>query len=48
LPATRPATIGTRSATSGTVRARLFEPYTGELFESFVAEQLAFLDKNLA
>jgi len=30
------------------VRARLFEPYTGELFESFVAEQLAFLDKNLA
>jgi pimeloyl-ACP methyl ester carboxylesterase len=25
-----------------------FEPYTGELFESFVAEQLAFLDKHLA
>jgi hypothetical protein len=25
-----------------------FEPYTGEHFKSFVAEQLAFLDKNLA
>ena len=25
-----------------------FEPYAGELFESFVAEQLGFLDKTLA
>jgi pimeloyl-ACP methyl ester carboxylesterase len=25
-----------------------FQPYTGELFESFVSEQIAFLDKTFA
>jgi fermentation-respiration switch protein FrsA (DUF1100 family) len=39
-----------RRAPRGTVRvhdADHFEPYTGELFDTFVAEQLAFLDQHL-
>jgi pimeloyl-ACP methyl ester carboxylesterase len=39
-----------RRAPRGTVRvhdADHFEPYTGELFDTFVAEQLAFLDEHL-
>ena len=46
-----PATKAARSnpkVTLSTYATGHFEPYTGELFESFVAEQLAFLDKNLA
>lgn len=46
----KPAIKAGRSAARGTVRvhdADHFEPYTGELFETFVGEQLAFLDQHL-
>lgn len=46
----QPAVKAARRAPQGTLRVHdvgHFEPYTGETFETFVAEQLAFLDRAL-
>jgi pimeloyl-ACP methyl ester carboxylesterase len=42
------AASGNPRVTLSTFEAGHFEPYTGELFETFLAEQIAFLDKTLA
>jgi len=46
-PAIRAAS-GNPWVTLSTYEAGHFEPYTGEFFETFLAEQIAFLDKTVA